>query len=101
MNQEPQVAVERILEDESLTAELVDPAATTLLDWGVKQAEAIARRSGAQAELDTRLNALRHMLKRIGQCAGQSPPKAQNERVKKLLNLLNNMEQNPEVQNDQ
>lgn len=101
MNQEPQVAVERILEDESLTAELVDPAATTLLDWGVKQAEVIAQSSESQAELDTHLNALRHMLKRISQSAGQSPPEVQNERVKKLLNVLNNMEQNPEVQNDQ
>lgn len=101
MNQEHQVAVERILEDESLTAELIDPAATTLLDWGVKQAEVIARGTESQAELDTHLNALRRTLKRVGQCAGQSPPEVQNERVKKLLNVLNNMEQNPEVQNDQ
>lgn len=101
MNQEPQVAVERILEDESLTAELVDPAATTLLDWGVKQAEAIARRSGAQAELDTRLNALRRTLKRVGQCAGQSPPEVQNERVQALLSGLDNVEQNPEVQHEE
>ena len=61
------VAVERILEDESLTAELLDPAARVLLDWGTTQARTLA---GQAEELDTRLSDLRRTLKRIARQAG-------------------------------
>jgi len=77
------VAVERILEDESLTADLLDPAAKVLLDWGTAQARTLA---GQAEELDTRLGDLRRTLKRIARQAGEeATPEAQVERVRSLL----------------
>lgn len=76
-------ATERILEDESLTADLLDPAAKVLLDWGVAQATALAIQA---EELDMRLADLRRTLKRIARQAGQeATPEVQVERVRELL----------------
>ncbi len=83
-----QSSVERILEDESLTADLLDPAARILLDWGVARAEALATRaeSFVPEELDTRLADLRRTLKRVARQAGaEATPEAQIERVRSLL----------------
>ncbi|HEY71972.1 MAG: hypothetical protein DRJ03_11225 [Chloroflexi bacterium] len=71
-------AVERILEDESLTADLTDDAARTLLDWGV------ARAKGLEQE-KAKLTDLRRAMKRINQEAGKAAPEAQVERVRALL----------------
>lgn len=76
-------AVERLLEDESLTAELVDEAAEVLLDWGASRAEALAQE--ARAELDVRLAFLRCMLRCVNRCAGDAPPEEQAKRVRGLL----------------
>lgn len=81
-------AAECILEDESPTADLLDPAARMLLDWGVARAEALAARaeSFVPEELDTRLADLRRTLKRIARQAGaEATPEAQVERVRELL----------------
>jgi uncharacterized membrane protein YccC len=78
-----QYSVERLLEDESLTADLLDPAAKVLLDWGAAQAEALA---GQAEDFDARLADLRRTLKRIARQAGQeATPEAQVERVQGLL----------------
>lgn len=79
--------VERILEDESLTTDLVDYAAQMLLDWGVAQARATVRRSEdmPRAELDARLTTLRRTMKRINRRAGRVPPDVQARRVQTLL----------------
>jgi hypothetical protein len=88
-------AAEHILEDETLTADLLDPAAKVLLDWGVAQATALA----AQAEgLDAHLTNLRRTLKRIAAQAGEeATPEAQVERVEGLLAEIE-AEPNPEVE---
>jgi hypothetical protein len=80
-------AVERILEDESLTADLTDVAAQFLLDWGLVQAETMVRQAEGLLgeEIDTHLTALRRTMKRIGKQAGKSAPEAQVERVQALL----------------
>jgi len=66
-------AVERILEDESLTADLVDAAARVLLDWGVARAQKFESAD------------LRRTMKRVNREAGKAAPEAQVERVRALL----------------
>ena len=80
-------AMERILEDESLTADLGDDAAQSLLDWGVAQTKVILEQAKefAQEELDAHLVNLRRMIKRINRQAGQATPEAQVEQVEALL----------------
>ena len=87
-------AVERILEDESLTADLTDAAATLLLDWGVARAKALPRE-----ELDAKLAGLRRTIKRISRQAGKAAPDAQAEQVQALLAKIET-EQTLEVDND-
>lgn len=93
-------AVEQILEDASLTADLVDDAAQSLLDWGVAQANAITERAEelTQDELDVHLANLRRTMKRINRQAGQATPKAQMERVQALLTEIKS-KQDTEVEN--
>lgn len=80
-------AVERILEDESLTADLRDAAATSLLDWGLARAEAMVQQAEglSREELDARLAALRRTMKRVSRQAGEAAPEAQVEQVQALL----------------
>ncbi len=80
-------AAERILEDEALTADLTDDAAASLLDWGLAQAETIARQAEglSQEELDAHLAALRRTVKCVSRQAGKAAPEAQVERVQALL----------------
>jgi len=94
-------AVGRILEDEALTADLTDDAATFLLDWGVAQAEAIVQQTEGlpQEELDARLATLRRTMKRVGRQAGEAVPEAQVEQVRVLL-AETEMEQDLEVEID-
>jgi glutamyl-tRNA reductase len=88
----------RILEDESLTADLVDVAASELLNWGVAQAEALARQAEAllPEEVNARLADLRRKLKRISKQASEAAPEAQVEQVQILLSKLGG-EKEPEV----
>jgi len=82
-------AVERILEDESLTAALTDPTARLLLEWGVSQTKAILREMMDCSEEETarRLNALRRTIRRIARLAGQVPPDRQLQQVQALLDV--------------
>jgi len=70
-------AVERILEDESLTADLTDDAAKTLLDWGVTRAKELGQ--------EKKFADLRRAMKRISREAGKAAPEAQAEWVRALL----------------
>jgi len=83
-------AVERILEDESLTADLADDAARTLLDWGVARAKGLGQRK--------KFTDLRRAMKRVNREAGKAAPKAQVERVRALLAEIET-EQTLEVDN--
>jgi len=88
-DQEEQYAVERLLEDESLTANLIDPAARLLLEWGAQQARTIVQQTrGAAKEQTRRLTALHHTLKNIACQVGQSPPDQQAERVHIFLQTI-------------
>ena len=58
-----QRAVERLLEDESLTADLIDGAAKVLLDWGLARVGAMAQQETggilSPEELDAQISQLR------------------------------------------
>jgi len=64
-----QLAVERLLEDERLTANLDDAAATVLLDWGVRQTKEIVAdtttltNEEAEAAMYPRLRGLRTVMR--------------------------------------
>jgi hypothetical protein len=79
-------AIERLLEDVSLTADLVDDAAKVLLDWGVAQAKTITQQEElSREELGARLADLRHTLKHVSKEAGQAAPETQSAQVQALL----------------
>ena len=81
-----QSAVERLLEDEALTADLVDPAARYLLDWGIARATAIVREAGASpAEAQARLAALRQQMRALARRVGELLPDEQVAALQKLL----------------
>jgi len=78
-------AVERILEDESLTADLTDPAAGLLLEWGLARAEEILQGEEGWEGQGVRLAVLRQVIREVARQAGQYPPAEQPERVRALL----------------
>jgi len=81
-----QSTVERLLEDEALTADLVDPAARYLLDWGIAQATAIVREAGASpAQAQARLAALRQQMRALARRVGELLPDEQVAALQKLL----------------
>jgi hypothetical protein len=78
--------VERLLENEALTADLVDEAARRLLDWGIARATAILREGGgASEETQARLAALRRRMREIARQVGQWPPDEQATALQRLL----------------
>jgi len=81
-----QSTVERLLEDEALTADLVDPAARYLLDWGIARATAIVREAGASpAEAQARLAALRQQMRALARRVGEMLPEEQAAALQRLL----------------
>ncbi len=81
-----QRAVERLLEDEALTADLVDAAARLLLDWGIAQVTTVLREAGAASEeAQTRLAALRQQMRAIARQVGQLSPDEQTSALQRLL----------------
>lgn len=95
-------AIERLLEDESLTADLVDAGARVLIDWTISRAEAILRETeGAPEKRRERLAALRHTMRHISELAGQSSPKEQAEQVQALLAAQESGVESDEQSNEQ
>jgi hypothetical protein len=92
-------AIERLLEDVSLTADLIDDAAKVLLDWGVAQAKAVVQQGDGLSteELGARLADLRRTLKRVSREAGQAVPEAQAAQVQALLSEITPEKEEPEV----
>lgn len=86
---------ERILEDPTLTGDLIDPAARFLLEWGVRRAERIMEHTAGQGQEDAarQLALLRHTIRRINALAGQVPPAEQLQRVQTLLNNIERPEE--------
>lgn len=72
-------AIESILENEALTADLDDSAAKVLLDWGIACARQIAQStaalddSRAEEPLSSRLRAVRRLMRRVNQWASTRP----------------------------
>ena len=80
-------AVERLLQDETLTSELTDEAAEMLLRWGAAQAEAAVRRARRSPGADPRrvMARLRRVMRWINEQAGAAAPDLQVERLRSLL----------------
>ena len=83
-------AIERLLEDVSLTADLIDDAAKLLLDWGTAQVKAVVQQKDElpTEELGARLANLRRTLKRVSKEAGQTAPEDQAAQVQTLLSEI-------------
>lgn len=88
-------AIERLLEDVSLTADLIDDAAKLLLDWGIAQVKAVVQQEDGLSteDLGARLADLRRALKRVSKEAGQAVPEAQAAQVQTLLSEITPEEQ--------
>jgi hypothetical protein len=83
-------AIERLLEDVSLTADLIDDAAKLLLDWGIAQVKTIVQQEDrlSTEELGARLADLRRTLKHVSKEAGQAVPENQPAQVQTLLSEI-------------
>lgn len=91
------LAVESLLDNESLTADLTDEPANVLLEWGrALTRQVITPTAGldpaaAEAALEPQLKALRRLLRQVGQWAAQWPaadpvaPETQTEHLDKVL----------------
>lgn len=73
-------AVERILEDESLTADLTDDAARVLIEWGIARIEGLSPEN-----FESNLADLRRAMKSVNREAGKAAPEAQIGQVQALL----------------
>ena len=87
-------AAENILENSSLTGDLMDDEAGVLLDWALNLAERFARNTRAlddiqaQPVIDEGLKALRRTMRRIGRLIGNLPqldPDIAQERLETIL----------------
>jgi len=79
-------AIEHLLEDESLTADLVDQAARILIEWVQTRAGAILQETeGAPEERRARLTALQRTGRRIARRVGKSRPDEQPAGLKTFL----------------
>lgn len=89
LNEALQSAVDRLLEDEALTADLVDAAARRLLDWGIAQVTATLQETGALSEeAQARLVALRRRMRDVARQVGQLPPEEQAAALQRWLDTL-------------
>ena len=83
-------AVERLVQDESLTSELTDEAAEMLLQWGVAQIEAVLKRAqrSPRADPGASIARLRWVMKDLNEQMGAAAPDVQTERLRSLLSQL-------------
>lgn len=81
-------AVESILENESLTADLDDVEAQRLLEWGTAHAKRLAAEN--RESLDDELNALRWLMRGINKLVAERRPcrQADDERLRRRLERL-------------
>ena len=94
-------AAESLLENSSLTADLFDPEAQVLLDWGMKLATNLARDTGGvddgQAEpiLDAGLSDVRRVMRRVNRLVGHISEHDTQAVHKRLLSILETAERMP------
>jgi len=65
------VFIERLLENENLTAELMDEDANWLLNWGSSQVKQLVQDIEDEEAAGTRVNALMAVMRQVNQLVGQ------------------------------
>jgi len=65
------VFIERLLENENLTAELMDEDANWLLNWGSSQVKRLVQDIEDEEAAGTRVNALMAVMRQVNQLVGQ------------------------------
>jgi hypothetical protein len=99
------LAIEMILESESLTDDLQDDEAEILLDWGLAQAEAcalatqqIADEEEARPALDQGVTTVRRAMRLINDIVAERMDLGDGETVEELLRLVSLVKDLPRVQ---
>jgi len=99
------LAIEIILESESLTDYLQDDEAETLLDWGLTQAEAyalatqeIADEEEARLAIDQGVTTVRRAIRFINALVAERMDLSDGEMVKELLHLTSLAKELPRMQ---
>lgn len=99
------LAIEMILESESLTDDLQDDEAEILLDWGLAQAEAYALATGVTANeeearlaLDQGVKTVRRVMRFINDLVAERIDLSDGEMVEELLRLVSLVRELPNVQ---
>jgi len=99
------LAIEMILESESLTDDLQDDEAEILLDWGLAQAEAcalatqqIADEEEARPALDQGVTTVRRAMRLVNDIVAERMDLGDGEMVEDLLRLVSLVKDLPRVQ---
>ena len=99
------LAIEMILESESLTDDLQDDEAEILLDWGLAQVEAyalatqdIAYKEEARLVLDQGVKTVRRVMRFINDLVAERIDLNDGEMVEELLRLVSMVRELPNVQ---
>ena len=85
---DPQIFVERILENENLTGDLEDGPAAQLLKWGTGQVAALVRDLQDEEAAGAKVNALMALIRQVNRTAGNSAGAAAEDLVGELERLL-------------
>jgi hypothetical protein len=82
-----QIAVDRILETENLTASLEDSDANWLLDWGISHVPRLIGHIQDDEAAGTKVNELMAVMRKLNQIAGESAEKPAEELDKDIKEL--------------
>lgn len=97
----PEQLAAQILEDVSLTDELTDDEAKTLIDWALAQTETLAARArqkaGTAEDVDAQMKQIRRVMKQINRLVGRRTRLEPNEIKTKLSQLLETITALPEA----
>jgi len=99
MDRRVRKAVERILDDESLTSDLEDAPAKVLIDWGMAEVERRARLTAhilnddeASEVLDQAVSRVRRVMKRVAKSAEADGITSRDELIRMLAQTLSAVE---------
>ncbi len=82
-----QIAVDRILETENLTANLEDPDANWLLNWGISHVPRLIGHIEDDEAAGAKVNELMAVMRKLNQIAGESAEKPTEELDKDIKEL--------------
>ena len=80
-----QLFIDKILESENLTDALEDEDADTLLNWGIKQVDALIEGVTDEDAAGERINDLMHMMRGLSAAAG-NPSRISHDAIVDLIN---------------